>query len=228
MYDVKAWRHVFKIDPAKEISEEALEAICESGTDAVIIGGSDHVTLDNTLNLMARVRRYTVPCVLEVSNEEALTPGYDFYFIPSVLNSSNRDWIIGVQQKAVKEYGDVMNWDEVMLEGYCILNKDAKAAQLTDADTELDEEDVIAYARLADSLFRLPIFYLEYSGAYGDSQLVERVKEVLEHSQLFYGGGIASAEQAAEMGAYADTIVVGNVIYDDLEAALSTVKAVKE
>ena len=41
MYDVTEWKHVFKLDPNKEISDEQLEAICESGTDAILIGGCD-------------------------------------------------------------------------------------------------------------------------------------------------------------------------------------------
>lgn len=63
MYDVTEWKHVFKLDPNKEISDEQLEAICESGTDAILIGGSDNVTEDNVLQLMSKVRRFLVPCV---------------------------------------------------------------------------------------------------------------------------------------------------------------------
>lgn len=37
MYDMKEWRHIFKLDPNKEISDEDLERICESGTDATRI-----------------------------------------------------------------------------------------------------------------------------------------------------------------------------------------------
>ena len=69
MYDVREWRHVFKLDPNKRISDDHLERICESGTDAIIIGGTDGVTIEKILDLMARVRRYTVPCVLEISSD---------------------------------------------------------------------------------------------------------------------------------------------------------------
>lgn len=228
MYDVKEWRHVFKLDPDKEISDEHLERICESGTDAVIIGGSDNVTEDAVLDLMARVRRYLIPCVLEVSASEAIMPGFDLYFIPTVLNSRSPKWIVNLHKEAVKEYGELMNWDEIITEGYCILNPDCKAAMLTDAEAALEPDDVIAYAHMAEKMFSLPIFYMEYSGAYGNPQLVEDVKAVLDKTRLFYGGGIKSKEQAEEMSRHADTIVVGNVIYEDLEAALKTVKAAKE
>ena len=216
--NLNEWRHVFKLDPNKEINDEMLEKLCESGTDAIIVGGSDNVTLEGVLDLMARIRRYSVPCVLEVSSLESITPGFDLYFIPTVLNSRDSKWIVGLHQQAVKEYGDFM---------YCILNEDCKAAKLSNADTKLTLEDVVAYADMAEKMFSLPIFYVEYSGTYGDSELVREVSKRLENTVLFYGGGIVNAEQAKEMAQHADVIVVGNVIYDDFDGALATVKAVK-
>lgn len=53
------------------------------------------------------------------------------------------------------------------------------------------------------------------------------MKAELKQAKLYYGGGISNAEQAKEMAQYADTVVVGNIIYDDIKAALKTVKAVK-
>ena len=225
--NLNEWRHVFKLDPNKEISDEMLEKLCESGTDAIIVGGSDNVTLEGVLDLMARIRRYSVPCILEVSSMESITPGFDLYFIPTVLNSRDPKWIVGLHQQAVKEYGDFMNWDEIFVEGYCILNEDCKVAKLTNSNTSLSLEDVIAYADMAEKMFSLPIFYVEYSGTYGDSELVREVSQRLENTVLFYGGGIVNAEQAKEMAQHADVIVVGNVIYDDFESAIATVKAVK-
>lgn len=225
--DYLQWRHVFKIDPAKEISDEDLELVCESGTDVILVGGTDGVTLDNVLDILVRVRRFSVPIALEISNVESVTPGYDYYFIPSVLNSRDTKWVKDLHHQAIKEFGDIMVWEELVAEGYCVLNPDCKVAHVTEAETNLSEDDVIAYARMAEKYFKLPIFYMEYSGTYGDAALVGSVKEVLEETKLFYGGGITSAEQAAEMARVADTVVVGNIIYDDLQAALKTVEAVK-
>jgi len=227
MEEIRAWRHVFKLDPNKPIDDERLERLCESGTDVVIVGGTDGVTLDGVLDLLARIRRFSVPCALEVTNLEALTPGFDAYFIPIVLNSRHVDWVVGRHHEAVKQYGEIMNWDEIFAEGYCILNPECKAAKLTEADAGLSEDDVVAYARLAQHLYKLPIFYLEYSGIYGDPALVEKVKQALGETQLFYGGGITAPEQAAEMARRADTVVVGNAVYESFEQALLTVDAVK-
>lgn len=227
MLEFEKWRHAFKLDPNKHISAEDLERICESGTDGIIVGGTDGVTLDNTIQLLARIRRYTVSCALEVSSLEALTPGFDYFFIPSVLNSPEVKWVLGQHHKAIKEYGPMMNWDEIVAEGYCVLNPEAKVAALTNAQTDLHIDDIVAYARMAEHLYQWPIFYIEYSGTYGDPQVVKEVATVLHNTRLFYGGGISSSQQAEEMAAYADTIVVGNVIYDDIKAALKTVHIAK-
>ncbi|WP_409367016.1 heptaprenylglyceryl phosphate synthase [Lysinibacillus sp. 38-6] len=225
--DYLQWRHVFKLDPAKEISDEALEKICESGTDVILVGGTDGVTLDGVLDLLVRVRRFEVPIALEISTIESVTPGYDYYFIPTVLNSDDPKWIKNLHHEAIKEYGDIMVWDELVAEGYCILNPNCKAAEVTQAKTDLSVDDVVAYARMAENFFKLPVFYLEYSGEYGDTEMVRAVKNELQNTKLFYGGGITSTKQAAEMAQFADTVVVGNIIYEDLKAALATVKAVK-
>lgn len=221
------WRHVFKLDPAKDISEQELELICESGTDGIIVGGTDDVTLDGVLDLLVRIRRFSVPVALEISDVEALSPGYDYYFIPSVLNSSSTKWVKDLHHLALKEYGDIMDWNEIVTEGYVILNPECKAAIATDAVATDDIEDVRAYARLAERVFKLPILYIEYSGTYGNVEFVQAASDVLEETKLFYGGGITSPEQAAEMAQFADTVIVGNVIYDDIKAALKTVDAVK-
>ncbi|MCI4139326.1 geranylgeranylglyceryl/heptaprenylglyceryl phosphate synthase, partial [Bacillus vallismortis] len=70
-------KHVFKIDPNKDLPDEKLEILCESGTYAVIIGGSDGVTEENVLRMMSKVRRYFVPCFLEVSESEAIVTCFD-------------------------------------------------------------------------------------------------------------------------------------------------------
>lgn len=225
-YNINEWKHVFKLDPAKEITDEALDSLCHSGTDAIIVGGTDNITFEAVLDLLSRVRRYAIPCALEVSDTESMSPGFDYYFIPMVLNSTEKKWMMDLQHEAIKEYKAMMNWDETMLEGYCILNPEAKAFQKTNCRLP-DEADVLSYAFMAEHMFRLPIFYLEYSGMYGDPELVRKVKQELNQTLLFYGGGITTLEEAKEMKQHADVIVVGNSIYTDLKNALKTVQAVK-
>lgn len=224
---IKPWRHVFKLDPEKEISDDALDELCMSGTDAIMIGGSTGVTYENTVDLLSRVRRYELPCVQEVSDLEAVVPGFDLYMIPMVLNTPDPTWILERHRQGIERYGYMIPWDLVVTEGYIVLNPDATVAKLTRAEAQISEASAAAYAQIADKLMNLPVVYLEYSGTFGDMETVRAVRRSLDQSQLFYGGGITNAEQAAEAASVSDTVVVGNVVYDHLPQALETVKAVK-
>ncbi|WP_410502461.1 heptaprenylglyceryl phosphate synthase [Exiguobacterium acetylicum] len=220
------WRHVFKLDPAKSIDDASLQAIATSGTDAILVGGTDDITLDATLDLLMRLRRYPVAVALEISELEAATMGFDTYLTPTVLNAGTLEYVVGKQVEALEQVGHMLAHADLVGEGYIVLNPDAKVARVTQAKL-LTLDETVAYAQLADSVFRLPVVYLEYSGVYGEPERVAAVRDVLKQARLFYGGGIDSEERAREMLQYADTIVVGNIIYEDLKAALATVAATR-
>ena len=220
------WRHAFKLDPDKKLTEDALDAICTSGTDAIIVGGSSGVTYENTALLLSRIRRYPLPCAFEASSAEAAVPGFDFYFIPLVLNAG-AEWLVGRQLQALRRYGTFVPWERTAAEGYLILNGAAEAARLTGADSSLDPEQIAAHMYMADRLMRLPVVYIEYSGVFGDMELLRRVRGMLTGARLFYGGGIDGPEKARAASESAHTVIVGNAVYDNLNGALATVAAVK-
>ncbi len=209
------------------MDDKALDAVCMSGTDAVMVGGSSGVTYDNTVDLLSRIRRYELPCVLEVSDLESIVPGFDLYMIPMVMNTADTSWIVGQHQKAVEAYGYMIPWDLVVPEGYIVLNPNSTVAQLTGAQCDLDAAGAAAYAQVADKLMSLPIVYVEYSGTFGNMDTVKRIRQSLNNAKLFYGGGIKDLETAKQAAAVCDTVVVGNVVYEDLKQALLTVNAVK-
>jgi len=226
MLESKEWKHIFKLDPEKEISDENLELVCESGSDAIIVGGTFGVTFDNTIDLLARIRRYAIPCFLEVSNIEAIVPGFDHYFIPLVLNATDANWILQPHHEAIKELGSTIPWEHISTVGYTVLNPHSSVAELTNASKNSSLEDVLAYGRMAQHLLKLPFLYVEYSGAYGDVNMLKVCYQRLKREgdlHIFYGGGIRNREQAIEMSQVADTIVVGNIIYEDIQLALSTI-----
>lgn len=224
---VQAWRHVFKLDPDRPIDDQTLEAVCSSGTDAIMVGGSSGVTYDNTDCLLTRIRKFQIPCVLEVSSLEAIVPGFDLFLIPMVLNSCDPQWMIGNQAKAAEMYGEMIPWNLLVPEGYIVLNPDSTVAKRTEANTLLTESESAAYAQIADRMLQLPIVYVEYSGAFGNMELVSAVGRRLEHARLFYGGGIVDGETARLAASACDTVVVGNIVYSDLDKALKTVDAIK-
>src|SRR5699024_6366672 len=202
--------------------DEALAKICESDTDAIIVGGTDGITEDNVLDLMARVRRFSVPVALEVTSTEAVVPGFDHYFIPGVFNPKDIKWQHGLLQQALAENSHLRDYSEVSLLPYINLNEECKAFEKSDAD-RVTHEMVPHYLNMLDKLYQTSYIYIEYSGTYGEQEIMRMVCDNAAHSHVIYGGGIGGRDEAREMAQYADTIVVGNVIYDSTKKALITI-----
>jgi putative glycerol-1-phosphate prenyltransferase len=214
MTDYRGWRTILKLDPARSLSDERLKEVCSWPADALMVGGSGGFGSSEVAALLARLQHCSLPVAQEVSDVASLCPGFDLYFVPMVLNSREVDWIVGHQQAALKRLGSLADGEKVVGEGYLIMNPEATAARISKARSDLDMDDVVAFARLAEGLLRMPIFYLEYSGMYGSPEVVRAANAVLDDTLLWYGGGIRTSEQAREMGAAADAIVIGNSIYE--------------
>ena len=115
-----------------------------------------------------------------------------------------------------------------MPEAYIVLNPNSSVGKVTKSVCDLKPEEVAAYAAVAEHYFHFPIIYIEYSGTFGNPDVVKAASDATDNSVLYYGGGINSAEKAAQMGKYADTIVVGNAVYDQGAGVLkATVDAVR-
>ncbi|MGI5838930.1 MAG: heptaprenylglyceryl phosphate synthase [bacterium] len=224
----RTWRHLTKLDPDKPLSPTVAARVAASGTDAVVIGGTQNITAANVAHLLTLLAPYPLPKIVEISTFDAIVPGADGYLIPVVLNTTDVRWLIGAHQAAARRLGSFLDWQLTLPEGYLVLNENSAVARLTASNCRLSLPDAIAFARCADGLFRLPVVYLEYSGRYGDPALVKAVKANLTAARLFYGGGIDGPARAAEMGRIADTIVVGNLIYESgLDLLPATVQAVQ-
>lgn len=220
------WRHITKLDPEKTLSDDALNLVLASGTDAIIVGGTLGVTRQNTWSLLERLRSCQVPIVLEVSHPELAAPGADLYLIPSVLNTDDADWVVGHQASVAALLGDIIPWNMLMPEAYLVLNPNSSVARLTGARCDLDRAALTGYAAVAGQLWRLPLLYLEYSGEYGDPDLTAAVRRASGAARLFYGGGVTDAGRAAAVAAAADTVVVGNLVYMHIQRLAETVRAV--
>jgi phosphoglycerol geranylgeranyltransferase len=178
-------------------------------------------------NLLDQVTASGLPLVVEPAGPEAVIfDGVDLLFVPSVLNTGDVQWIVGKHRDWVLR--QAVDWQKVVAEAYIVLNPASSVGKVTRAECNLTREAVAAYATVADRYFRFPIVYIEYSGMYGDPAVVEAASCVIDQSLLYYGGGINSAERAAEMSRFADTIVVGNAVYEKGASVLrETVRAVQ-
>lgn len=223
----KNWAHVTKLDPDKILPPGSIPAIASSGTDALMLSGTLNVTLGKLESLRKEVAASGLPLVMEPAGPEAvMVDGIDLLFIPSVLNSADVRWIVGKHRDWVLH--QKVDWESVVPEAYIVLNPDSAVAKVTRATCSLSAKEVASYASVADHYFRFPIVYIEYSGMYGKPEMVRAAAEAVDDAVIYYGGGISSGERAAEMAKYADTIVVGNAVYDlGIEVLKATVKAVQ-
>jgi phosphoglycerol geranylgeranyltransferase len=212
MIDWKKWRHVTKLDPDKPITPKAIADIVDSGTDAIMVSGTQNITKENVARLVDMLAQYNIPRVLEPAGTPGMRGDLDFAFIPSVFNTKNPKWLVGAHKDFVRDF-QIDYWEKIIPEAYIVLNPFSAVAIVTRAQTGLSPKDAAAYAEVADRFFSFPIVYVEYSGTYGNPELVKAVKEKLHNSVLYYGGGIDSREKAEQMAKYADTIVVGNAVY---------------
>jgi phosphoglycerol geranylgeranyltransferase len=135
---------------------------------------------------------------------------------------------VGKHQAWVRQQKGKIPWDVIVPEAYIVLNPDSSVGKVTKSVCSLSADEVAAYVTVADRYFRFPIVYIEYSGIYGNPGVVKAASDAIDRSILYYGGGINSAEKAAEMSRFADTIVVGNAVYDQGASVLkATVDAIQ-
>jgi phosphoglycerol geranylgeranyltransferase len=225
----KDWVHVTKLDPDKQLKPGDIDAIAASGTDALMLSGTLNVTQENLAMLQKQLKDYDLPLVMEPAGPEAvLMQGIDYVFVPSVMNTTDVTWIVGKHKVWMQMQKGRIPWDVIVPEAYIVLNPDSSVGKVTKAACNLTPDEVAAYVGVADRYFHFPIVYIEYSGMYGNPSVVKAASEAIDKSILYYGGGINSAEKAAEMSKYADTIVVGNAVYDQGAAVLkATVDAIQ-
>lgn len=214
MEEWRNWKHITKLDPDKKINDKIIENIIETGTDAIMISGTQNISQENVTNLIEMLKDYDIPKVLEPANPYGMVyKNVDWIFVPSVFNTHYARYINGLHKLWIKMHKDQINWDIVVPEAYIILNPKCAAAKVSKAE-EMTLEGTVATAVCAEKYFNFPVIYIEYSGMYGDPTIVKAVKEALTKAHLIYGGGINTKERAEEMSQWA-TIVVGNTIYEN-------------
>ncbi len=228
------WNHIIKLDPDKTLADgDTFEDVCETGTDAIEIGGTLDVTAEKMQSLIQECApacaKYDVALYQEPSNPAVVVDddALDGYLVPIVLNAGDIAWMTGFHKEWVK-MSDV-DWERTSTEAYIVMNPEASVAELTDADCNQSAEDIAAYAELAEQMYGQEIVYIEYSGMYGDPDVVAAAQERLDDATLFYGGGINDYESAHTMAEHADTIIVGDLVHDEgADAVRETVEAAKD
>jgi phosphoglycerol geranylgeranyltransferase len=225
------WDHIVKIDPDKPLlTDETYEDVCRTGTDAIEVGGTTGMTEEKMQTVIDACAKTDVPLYIEpgISAIVVHSDALDGYLVPIVFNAGDIAWMTGAHKEWVRLDSNI-DWTRTHTEAYIVLNPDSSVAEYTQADCELSSEDVAAYAAVAERMFGQEIVYIEYSGMFGDPDMVAAASDALSAATLFYGGGIHDYDSAREMAEYADTIVVGDLVHDEGCAAVrETVRGAKD
>jgi len=225
------WDHVLKVDPDKPLPDGVSYAdACQTGTDAIEIGGTRGVTEEKMARVIEACSRHNVPLFQEPSSHGAVVhrEQLDGYLVPTVLNTPDATWVTGAHKEWVRIDPEI-DWERTWTEAYIVLNPDSAVAEYTNAECDLRPDDVAAYATVAERLFGQGIIYVEYSGMLGERKLVAAAAEALDPAACFYGGGITGYEAAYDMRSVADTVVVGDLLHDEgVEAVRATVNGAKD
>ncbi|WP_049922808.1 heptaprenylglyceryl phosphate synthase [Halopiger djelfimassiliensis] len=218
--------HVTKVDPAEPLPSD-LEVL--SGTDLVIVGGSDGVTEANTLETIRTVDAAIpeTPIFQEPYRSshvsKATVEAADRLSIAAVYNG-DRSHFVGKHVDLFTEVGrkpdellgsglpvvgDLIASkgvdavaelaDSLLGEGYVVQHLDSAAAARAGVESTYTPEEVAGAALATEAFYGFPVFYIEYSGTYGGPTDVEAAARYLEETTLFYGGGIDSREKATEI-----------------------------
>lgn len=225
------WAHVVKIDPDKSLPEgETFADVCDTGTDAIEIGGTTGMTEEKMTRVVDACVSCDVPVYIEPSTIDTVLHREDLdgYLVPVVFNAGDVFWTTGAHKEWARVDDDI-DWSRTYTEAYVVMNPDSAVAEYTEANCDLDTDDVAAYARIAERMFDQDIFYVEYSGTFGDPEVVAAANETLASTPLFYGGGIGDYDSAYEMATHADTIVVGDLVHDEgVDAVRETVEGAND
>lgn len=220
------WDHIVKLDPDKSLVDgETFEDVCETGTDAIEVGGTTGMTEEKMERVIEATGKYDVPVYIEPSDYNVVIHNDNLagYLVPTVFNAGDVFWVTGAHKEWAR-VDDEIDWSKTWTEAYIVLNPEASVAAYTQADCDIDPDEVSAYAETAEQLFGQEIVYVEYSGTLGDTEMVAAAHDAVDDATLFYGGGIHDYDSAHQMAQVSDVIVVGDLVHEEgVDAVQQTV-----
>ncbi|MFC3959228.1 heptaprenylglyceryl phosphate synthase [Halovivax cerinus] len=219
--------HVTKVDPEKAMPADPASLL--AATDLVMVGGSDGVTEENTLETIEAVREAApdVPIFQEPYDADQVTKAtvdaVDVLSIPAVYNGDMAHFVgkhlsmytelaskpasmlgtslpvVGSVIESKAEDAVADISEKIVGEGYVIQHTDSAAARTAGATEPFTTEEVAGAALATETFYDFPIFYVEYSGTYGGPEDVAAAAKHVDETVLLYGGGIDSRVKAEEI-----------------------------
>lgn len=210
--------HMTLIDPEKVTSSQAFliaKKAGESGTAALMVGGSTFVSVKHLDAVVKAVKRAVkIPVILFPNNVTSISRYADAIWFMSLLNSVDPYFLVGAQvlgAPLVKRYG----LEPIPL-GYVIVGEGGTAGIVGKAlPIPYNKPELAAAHALAAQYLGMRFVYLE-AGSGAKKPVPQEMIRAVRHCidvPLIVGGGIKSREQALNAAsAGANIIVTGNVI----------------
>jgi len=209
--------HLTLLDPEEQTPEEAVSIAINAvsgGTDGIMLGGSTTNSAELDATAKALQENVDVPIILFPGNITGVSKYADAIFFMSLLNSNNPYWITGAQAlgaPSIKKMGI-----ETISMGYLVVEPGGTVAWVGDAKViPRRKPDLAAAYAMAADFMGMKLLYLE-AGSGADEhipmEMIQLVKKTT-NSILIVGGGIRTAQDAAEVAsAGADMVVTGTVV----------------
>ena len=210
--------HLTLLDPGKSDTAtigRLAHGAAQAGTDAIMVGGSTGLSLERVDAAVLEIKAQThLPVILFPTVAKAVSTKADAIFFMSLLNSSERRFLVGEQiESAAMVHQSGL---QPLSMAYLIIEPGMAAARVGKA-TPLPRDDprpAVAHA-MAGELFGMRYIYLEAgSGATEPvpAPLIAAVRTAIS-AMLIVGGGIRTVDAAAAVvGAGADLVVTGTLI----------------
>jgi len=221
--------HMTLIDPDKQepaVSADVASRAADAGTGAIMVGGSTGVTsglLDATVRAIKGA--VDIPVIHFPTTSRALSPNVDAIYFMSMLNSTDRRYLIGEHVKAARYIRS--SGIEAIPMGYIIVEPGMTVGRVGSAEpVPRDSPDLAADYAMAGELLGMRMIYLEAGSGAPQPVPPEMVSEVRRSISvpLVVGGGIRTPEQAsAAARAGADVVVTGTIV-EQVEEVYPTLK----
>ncbi|MCE4612600.1 MAG: geranylgeranylglyceryl/heptaprenylglyceryl phosphate synthase [Desulfurococcales archaeon] len=230
--------HFTLIDPHKTGPEDAAKVASiaeDSGSDAILVGGSIGVYEPRLSNVVAAIKASSgLPVILFPGSIAGLTPKADAVLFMYLMNSDETYYITGAQAQAslvVLEMGL-----EPIPTAYIIVGYGGDAGYIGKARViPYEKKEIVAAYALAGAMMGARLVYLEAgSGAPRPvpEEAVGLAKSLLAKARLetllVVGGGVRTPDVAEKLArAGADVLVTGNITEEDPGRLASIVDSFK-
>jgi phosphoglycerol geranylgeranyltransferase len=138
---------------------------------------------------------------------------------PAIVADHVPRWTPAALREVLADAATSWLLETAAFEAYLVQNPDSAAAREAGVgvDDVLGPSEAARRAMVADRYLHSPVLYVEYSGRFGGQEaerVLAAVSNAVSYSRVWYGGGLAAAEDAdAMLAAGADAVVVGNAFH---------------